>query len=1469
MVRPSSMGAIYTDTSAYRRNNRIDNAVKQLTDEMNVVKTVNTDLNTHIARSDNNFSIDNVVTIDKVFVKCINKLNFTLNLINEKKSEIINAGEYASVLRPIFEKKFTDNDVSIDGYVVITTIEELVLDTNKLEYVYFMEPDSNKDNQRQWTDPVDTLLNEQRYNADIYDETTELREKYPEQSMFYVINWYKWADSVKVTFSICIPDILNPDGPWIRILSGVNITPYFPSITSVDLLPQTYKTYLGKIQDAFNSYEKIDYDYILGTIYQFGSDENFNKLLVVFSQEYPQWNGKRIVDSYIPGSNIDMPGIIYQINVELNRNYTGMSEGEIVIVQHAVGETYYTGIVKMMRIDEYDGLCYQIQDININELFPTSVTMTGDVDIQGDLNVTRYDGEKVITTDNTRKVVSFHDKIGINQHPYEVNGLLDIDNMTQQGVLDLFDTFVTQSVNSADIIQFIEYLHTKSPYYISSLFDLSGSLFDYKNQCTVFSSPIKAIIDKSDISIIHTDGLGDSIIESDYSFTRLQQIVKEVNQMLPQYASATDSSENVFSFTELLQTKDKKSYMTSIRAIITDAGAGAGAGADADADASEKRLIFTMTYLDVTNVMNDDSTGKPFLKIMDYVSREMRFMNYATLLFKDVSLIDTSGNYTTDASGNIKLRNAIKNNPYFSNRLDLLPESYIFSLNLNDKDKYVIMEGALHWSDQFPQDLWSGDNNIQIVIDLITEQNYELYANRHNSTFAVNYIWRGGRKLSFTNTIKVGGNSILIGSGFDLNSILNQSMIVNGDNTISGNFFVNDSNNNNIFKVNNVNKTITNMYKVGIGIEEPNSMLDIKDTTITDVLNEIDGAYHSYNILNKIAANLRSAAPFTHETDFGIIIDGVYDELPDVEQTIDNYTCLYEISMNTMLVDDVVVLRHWLYSGWDGNQIGDVQDDTNQFSLNALKTVITDILDTELIYNNSLSLVFYQYVFGWKISRMLFLEIDEKMYLLRIGSNVQQYGYRPDSNSNLTTFMNNCIRGNMQINRIYTYMNSSIHAANEVESFNKLRRLDMEYPDISMNSFILTIDTAAIDKTKIQDLRLHDVSPIPDSQLKVLFDMFDTDNDNYLSGDEITEFGEASGQVSELNALANDNNGKISFEQISTLFKPLTYGDEQLVSDLPYNIIAKYKNFWVTYMNNKYNENVSVGDFNVITYEDLYSDFGAGIKCIGEDGTTITLLCNELRIQDIIKASLSVEGDARITGDLILTKKSTDGNKSTDENYVSIDPDAEFFGVGTDERFINYSDMTYTTTDNPYGGRHNVNVLRSSYPVAVSDRIQENAVKIDSDIHIDDVSLNAIEYFSSYSAFTVKRTSRLYTFDEMVKYAEQYDKIAVPESDKVTHLRYGPDISFEVRDANDRTVEIGQVQMVIDRSDNGVLRGGFGVQVNDPEGENTTFENSRRNLMYVDNDSQLFVQKINLNGGVLTTDDGTNLFWNGKKLVTE
>jgi hypothetical protein len=1517
MVKVPSMGAIYTDTSAYRRNNRIDSAVKQLNDEMNIVKQQmgltsehshtnlsDTNLNGHIAVSDNNFSIDNVNTIAKFFGKALSRLNWMISLINEKKSTIIEQNSYSKVIRPIIELKYGSQKEEDDFNIYVFQFAK-----QNMLYFYQSNPGFDDKHIYNLNEPHKTIFKD--LNEKFYDPTVKLisdnQAVLSNSNRLYNCLFGLTVNGIDLQIQYIMKDLLD-NTKYVIISETLCITKKMAQINSYDTIPPAFNTYLKTVQDNFNNFAKAEYDSTLGTVYQFGENKNFNKLLVVSSQDYPSWNGMRIVDSYIPGSNVDMPAIIFNINVELNRNYTGMSEGEIVLVQYAVGPTYYTGIVKMLKRDDYDGLCYQIQSININKLFPTSVTMTGDVEIQGNLNILRYDGEKVISTDNTRKVVSFHDKVGINQHPYEVNGLLDIDNLTQQNVLDLFDKFVSYSVNSTDIMSVIGYLSIKSALHVNNLFQEANALFDYKNQCAVFSVPIKPIIYTTDVSILHNAVLDASIITSDFSFTRLQQIVKEVNQMLPEVENATGSYEHIFSFTELLKSQDIHSYMTSMRAIIVH-------------DNSEKRLIFVMTCLDVTDTMNDDSTGKPFLKTINYVSREMRFMNYASLLFKDTSLIDNDGKYTTDTNGNIKLSKSIKNNPYFSNRFGLLPESYIFSLNLSNKDKYVIMEGALHWSDRYPIDVWSGENNVQVVVELINGQNDELYNKRLNSTFAVNYRWRGGRKISFTNTVRVGGNSILIGSGFDLNSLLDQSMIVNGDNTISGNFFVNDSNNNNIFKVDNVNKTITNTYKVGIGIEEPKSILDIKDTTINDVLDEIDAGSKQYNILNKIAEKLRENAPFDNTTNFANIIDDVYSDL-NIEQTHDNYTSLTEININTMSAGDVKVSSHWLYSHWNGQYYKDIQDPVNQFAVNVAKTFFTHILNNELIYDNALIHTHYKWVFGWKKSRIRCLVINKKMYMIRIGTNIQDFGLRSDSNSNITTLINNTIRGCMTMNRIYSYMDNTI-TFNNNESLNVLRRLNMEYTDIQHSKFILTIDTTNINSTTLQEITLFDVRNIPSGELQRLFNYFDADGDGYLTNDELINFSNATGfgindlitSPSDLengaghtssssgashtpsghgaghtssgsgashtpsghgaghgashtpsgsgliNNTVSNNDGKISLQEIMTKFVPIKYGDTQLITNsTDYNMVAKYKNFWVIYMQKQYN--MSINEYNVIHYEDLFGDFITGIKCTGKTGNKITLLCDEMRVQDVIKPSLSVQGDTRIDGDLMITC-SKHAHHNANANFVSINAASEFMGIGTDDRFINYSDMTYSTTDSIYAGRHNLNVLRSSYPVVVSDRIQENDVKIDSNIPIDNVPTDEMSYFSTYSAYTAKRTSRLYTFDEIVEYAEQYDKKAVQSNDKVTHLRYGPDISFEVRDANDRTVEIGQVQMVIDRSDNGVLRGGFGVQVNDPEGEDTTFENSRRNLMYVDNDSQLFVEKINLNGIVLENDGSDNLLCNG------
>jgi hypothetical protein len=100
----------------------------------------------------------------------------------------------------------------------------------------------------------------------------------------------------------------------------------------------------------------------------------------------------------------------------------------------------------------------------------------------------------------------------------------------------------------------------------------------------------------------------------------------------------------------------------------------------------------------------------------------------------------------------------------------------------------------------------------------------------------------------------------------------------------------------------------------------------------------------------------------------------------------------------------------------------------------------------------------------------------------------------------------------------------------------------------------------------------------------------------------------------------------------------------------------------------------------------------------------------------------------------------------------------------------------------------------------------------------------------------------------------------------VTHVKYGPDVSFEVCDNTNRTVELGNVQMTIDQTEtkNGTtyLKGGFGVQVIDPPASSDA-PSTNRNIMYVDNTGTLFINKINLGGKLLSVEGGV-LKWGGK-----
>jgi hypothetical protein len=61
-----------------------------------------------------------------------------------------------------------------------------------------------------------------------------------------------------------------------------------------------------------------------------------------------------------------------------------------------------------------------------------------------------------------------------------------------------------------------------------------------------------------------------------------------------------------------------------------------------------------------------------------------------------------------------------------------------------------------------------------------------------------------------------------------------------------------------------------------------------------------------------------------------------------------------------------------------------------------------------------------------------------------------------------------------------------------------------------------------------------------------------------------------------------------------------------------------------------------------------------------------------------------------------------------------------------------------------------------------------------------------------------------------------------------------------------------------------LIRGGFGIQVNDIENESNF-----RNLLYLDNNSELTVNSIKLGGHTLSVDGNGNLLFDGKIVNTQ
>ena len=858
----------------------------------------------------------------------------------------------------------------------------------------------------------------------------------------------------------------------------------------------------------------------------------------------------------------------------------------------------------------------------------------------------------------------------------------------------------------------------------------------------VFKSNIGYNVSEEDISFLYVPPSQGPFYKKSFSretFDRINMIVNEISRMSVEIANQKDY---IFSFIELLNDTNFY-YMCSLRGILNNNGT---------------EIYFVMSYIYVQQIMVVKSYSDNFSSIINALSSLNKLVNFGNLIIHNPIIYnqllkgDSLNSITKyiDES-NFRDRFGLKDTYLFCT-LYPLDDKNLINSNMND---ILFHELFPQWNLKNQNNLYlpNKDSTVASIATLVNKQYRDNYSfSKIGQNFIINYLFQKGMKISAVNIITINNQKYRLGCGIELRDFIVQSIVSKGDNFLTGSFVVDDTNYNDIFKVDTVSKYISNMYKVGIGKESPNSTLDVNDSGITDILNVIKTMANQFHKTNLNISKLINSS----ESDFANIIANFIDPQTGQKhlESVDSY--YYLLSYDESILNSIYSYM-WLLPNWVATPIGKIYDPQNNKLLNNDKASVNN----NYIFDNSNFIGCYEWLFGTKSNNVRIFEKNGVYYQLGQGVNLQNFNLRTNTNNNISNFLS-CLKTYSKYLQNIVLRLKNINSAN-ILNFTKagenLNTLTNSFPLQAL--YLFTPDYINYNNTLINSLDYQTLK--------------NTSNPIKIS------------EINDSNELAK----RLSY--IVNVYKMYSTGNNnpQLFND---------------------------GDYGIISFEDKYDDFLSLFYVYFENGVQ-KIISLELRINNFIAPSVDIAGDLRVKGDMNLY------DYTNGKNYVSVDTNLHYFGINTDERFINYKNK-YTTTSNPYDAQYNTHIKSNTYPNLVCERIQENASFLES-------NPPNYKYFKNYSATTIKRKSELYTFAELYKYAS------------LGNLKYGVDMSFELCDKTDVTKEIGDIAMVIDKLDSkGDIKAGFSVNVvdNNP----VTNETSERKILYVDNDSKLFVNSIKL-----------------------
>ena len=1326
-----------------------------------------------------NLSINNINNINKLFSKLVDKNNFIKKYL--LLEEINSVEDFSSILNKYLRiTNFDKNTVialhdNIPMFLYHEEFPEFILkDINTLPYYYKA-----------------SISNFVNYRKNVIEDFINSDENIKQQVDIFL---YKRHPDSSIEPHISLNTFMRNPLDKTKVISIDSTYPINLDLIT-DKLPKEINGYLNFLNTEMEGFlNSIEINDVITL--EYGNNTEISNLKILSSPLYPEWQNNYISEIKINGSNEQPSKIFQNLLSELNSKFSSLEENELTISILNIKDDKFLFYNKLIPGDEKPILLCKYFEIStiaapINKII-------GDSQIDGNILVGKDKDNYLLKTNSVDNSTLISTKVGINQKNYEVNALLDIDNLTNEKLVNALQDFNENLILSHTISkQLVEYTIDNYNIVDNEIVNLFKNSDPYapipvfssvSQQCYVIKCPLNTTISMSDIILLNSPESDPLQLNTIYA-SFLELIQRNVNELLQmkEYIFSLNDQREMFSYFELLATPSLNYFLLSMKCIVQ----------------SETEVLFIITFKNIDSIMNDPSYITNATIFFNYLSSFNRFGNFVIMLIKNAhtqSLL-----LTTYDSQNL-ITKVIDENPYFFNRLGLINTNDFFmyesgftidSIDENiiyatrpktaakTNKKFIFVESIPEWNGKYDNEFWNKEINLSDItdaIDIYYDTNYG--KDKVNGWFPITYKFNGKREISVAYRTVIDGKIYTIGSGDEINKIITKGISLKSDAIIDGDLDIRDGEDNVIFKVDNIDKKITNAYKVGIGMDYPKSILDIKDITLYKYKQfALKGVEQRYNIV-RIVEKLRESfleyssegIPSYNENNIIDYKDVFYNEAPN--QDYSNYFVLLKINPTILLSEEATIMYHYSYSDLEYKKINNVKPSLrNVMQLHNFN--VNKILKDTPIFDGSYGQRIGEGIAGPKRYRYEFFIKNNNYYCLITGVNLNEYNLRFISNDNSKN----------TINASTAMTDYSIDIYRQVKNITTNSILN--YDEYKENQ--------ALSERKTENI-FFDFYKLELNRLDIYESRLSRYNPNNI----------------------NDIQSSILLKQLATI--TLSTNDKDDV----YNIISFVK----TIKLEEIKEKCAYGSL----YEGKKELYVSSFIIDTITDTNITLYMVQFSPSTLLIPSLNVVGDSNITGNSTVT------NEETGNAYLSVDPSKKTIMVNSDREYINYGNIQYSTTNKFYGSKNNMLVANDSYPNFVCERTAEQ------------VGNN--ELISTYTASTMKRKSNLYTLEQI---KSKNDVLLEKYKDTDYKPKYGPDISFEVEDKTNNTIEIGQVAMTVDDvDDNGNIKGGFGVYTNTSNGDGN-FESSRKTILYVDNEGTLEVKKIKLAGKDIIVDENGNL----------